>query len=533
MAPAAPAGRRRDLHRFVLGLVVLAGLLLRLPGYFDSLNGDELATYFIVTGHGPGLIVDIVQGDQEVTPPLYLLLAGWTQGLGDSGDSLRLVPFLCGLLAMPLTWLLGVRTLDRRAATVGTAVMAVSPFLIFYSTEARAYGLAMVLALGSTLALLQAVRGTSRAWWALYAVLSCAAMYTHYTVAFVLAAQAAWALACHRHAWRWLLGANAAAALAWLPWLSSYQADQDSPGAGLIGALQPFGWGAMKTDLLHWAVSHPITTLSVREVPGDVGLGLIAAGLAAGMLVAGLERGRPWSRTPDAGLALVAALALSTPVLAALYSAVSVSVFLPRNLIASSPGLVLALGWLVTRPRARPARIGASALLVAGLAIGAVRMQSPDGRRPDYKGVARFIADRGGLDAVTVDLAGFSPGALTQLDAAAAPGQAMPTRPTILRLARPTLADQVRADLPGGAGQFAALPVASPEAVALRAARLARGRDIYLVDPVILQSTVLAAVVDRFRAALPAGYRTVGRRRFAGFFGTASVDVLILGRETR
>ena len=251
---------------------------MRIPSFSDSLNGDELATYFVTTGHSIGRVIDIVQGPQEVTPPLYPIIAGLTQGIGDQLNSLRWISLLAGVACIPLTYVLGVRTVGRKAALVGAGVMALSPFMIFYATEARAYALMMLLVLGSSLTLLRALEGPRRRWWALYAALSCAAMYTHYTAAFVLLGQAAWALAFHRHAWKWLVGANVAAAVAYLPWLSSYQADQDSPGADLIGVLQPFGVDAFTQDVLHWAVSHPGLNFSIREVPGDGALALMAAG---------------------------------------------------------------------------------------------------------------------------------------------------------------------------------------------------------------------------------------------------------------
>ena len=117
---------------------------------------------------------------------------------------------------------------------------------------------------------------------------------------------------------------------------------------------------------------------------------------------------------------LVVVLALATPVLAALYSAISVSVYLPRNLIASSPGLALLMGFLVTRS-ARPwVWLPATAMVLAGFAIGAAKVLPDSAHRPDYDGVARFIHDRDRGDAVVVDAPGLTAGPLSMLDAALA-----------------------------------------------------------------------------------------------------------------
>jgi uncharacterized membrane protein len=66
-------------------------------------------------------------------------------------------------------------TVGARAAVVGCALVALFPFLIFYSTEARPYALLVLLILLSTLALLRAVRAGGLGWWAAYAVFACAA----------------------------------------------------------------------------------------------------------------------------------------------------------------------------------------------------------------------------------------------------------------------------------------------------------------------------------------------------------------------
>ena len=64
--------------------------------------------------------------------------------------------------------------------------------MIYYSAEARGYGLMMFLLLGSTLSMLLAVDRGGRRWWIVYAVFTCATAYTHYTSVFVIATQFVW-----------------------------------------------------------------------------------------------------------------------------------------------------------------------------------------------------------------------------------------------------------------------------------------------------------------------------------------------------
>ncbi len=98
----------------------------------------------------------------------------------------------------------------------------------------------MALVIGSTLALLSAIDTGRRRWWVVYALCSAGAMYSHYTCAFLLAAQAVWALATQPAARRAVLLANAGAAVLFAPWVTGLLADFDSPTTKILDKLAPF-----------------------------------------------------------------------------------------------------------------------------------------------------------------------------------------------------------------------------------------------------------------------------------------------------
>jgi uncharacterized membrane protein len=175
---------------------VLVGLAVRLPWFDDALYGDEVQAFWDVSGRSLGDTLHLLAGNStELSPPLFFVFAWVSDHLfGASAESLRIVSLAAGLATIPLTYLLGRRTVGVRAGLLGAAFVAVSPFMIFYSSQARPYALMVMLCLVSTLALLRAVRDGGRSWWLLYAATSCAAMYTHYTSVFPLAVQLGWAL---------------------------------------------------------------------------------------------------------------------------------------------------------------------------------------------------------------------------------------------------------------------------------------------------------------------------------------------------
>ncbi len=178
----------------VLAGITLAGLVLRLAGMDESLYGDERYTHNIVTGNGPGGIWHEVY-TTSITPPLHYYLAWISVQLpGDDTILIRLPSLVLGTAAIPLIFLFGRRVGGVPVGLAAAALLALDPFAIFFSTEARAYETQVFLILVATLSLLRATDGGRRVWWAVWAVASAAAMWTHYSSLFVLVALPVWAL---------------------------------------------------------------------------------------------------------------------------------------------------------------------------------------------------------------------------------------------------------------------------------------------------------------------------------------------------
>lgn len=397
----------------VLALTVV-GFALRVAVSQQDLFADELSTYWIVATNDLGGVISTVSSDAEITPPLSFVAAWLSTQVQLSAEWLRAPSVLAGTLTIPAVFWLGIRTAGRSAGLVGSALTALAPFMVYYSAEARGYAVMMALVTLSTLAMLLAVDGR-RPWaWVLYAASSCAAVYTHYTSVFVLGVQVLWLLWAHPETRRPALIANAAAAAAFLPWVGGFRADVESPTTDILSVLQPFNLDQVRLSVEHWSVGYPYgNVVGLRELPGVPALLLLA--VAAVLVVAGLATQRRWQ--VDRRTGLVFALALATPVGAALFSAVgTTTVFSTRNLAASWPALALALGALVVAA-GRRVRIAAAALAIACFAIGAAKMLEDRYERPHYTAVANFIernADRG--DVIIDESAVLSPGPLSHLD---------------------------------------------------------------------------------------------------------------------
>jgi hypothetical protein len=409
----------------VLGLTVI-GVVLRVIVARQSIFGDELSTYWIVEQHGLGGVVSLIYGSAaihhaEITPPMYFVAAWFTTRLGHALVWLRAPSLIAGTLTIPVIYMLGTKLADRRAALVATALATLSPFMIFYSTEARAYGVLMLLVAGSTLAMLLALENGRRRWWAAYALCTCAGVYTHFTCLFVFAAQFGWLLWAHREAVRPALIANLCALAGMLPWTAGFIRDFNSPTVSILSALSPFDGHQIPIILGHWAIGYPYAnSISLTTLPGPVALVLLAvcvviafAALVRRVAVGGGVR---TSAGLDRKLVLVIVLALATPVGEAIVSVFSTHIFGVRNLASSWPGLGIGFAILLT---AAPRRWRACAvgLALASFAIAAGLMLTSADGRPEYKAAAGLIAQRARPGDVVIDETGnISPGPLTPLD---------------------------------------------------------------------------------------------------------------------
>jgi hypothetical protein len=399
--------------------ITVVGAVIRWVVAGQDLFADELATYWVVSAHDLPGVVDTVSTTAEISPPLGFMLT-WLATQIDLGspEILRLPALIAGIGTIPLVYLLGARTVGRGAGVAAAAFVALGPFMVFYSAEARGYGVMMALTLLSTLALLMAIDdGGRKRWWIAYGVFVALAAYTHYTSIFVLAAQFLWALVAHPAARKPLLIATGLAALAYVPWLPSLKGDMDSPTTDILTALTPFDLPSIKLYFGHWLVGYPYGRVAgLRDLPGEPGLLLIAAGMIGGAIGLWLSRRRlhAWFGAQDDRILLVVGLALATPVAAFLVSVVGTNVFSTRNLAASWPYGALALAALVTVGKGW-LRFVPALLIAGGLAFGAAKLTTADYDRLNFSEVAEWKRDNvaGG---VLVDSAAFTPGPLTNFD---------------------------------------------------------------------------------------------------------------------
>lgn len=168
-----------------VALLILCALALLVRAWGlgeQSFSMDELAELGIASGT-PSEIVTASDG----FPPLFNLLLSWWLNLFGSDSFARWLSVLFGVATVPVVWLLGNDLGGRRVAVSAAAVVAVMPVHVWFSQEARAYSLLVLLA-GLTLwTFCRAQECGQTRYWSSFAFFGAAGLYTHYFFAGLLA----------------------------------------------------------------------------------------------------------------------------------------------------------------------------------------------------------------------------------------------------------------------------------------------------------------------------------------------------------
>ncbi|HEV3157696.1 MAG TPA: glycosyltransferase family 39 protein [Candidatus Baltobacteraceae bacterium] len=136
----------------------------------------------------PGALIRSLKLEDVQHPPLfYLLDQSLIREFGNTIASWRLAALLSGLLAIAAAFWFGRELLGTESGLLTAALVAVSPFCVLYSQQAREYGLWVTLTLASSAALLRALKDSRPRWWLLYALLTLAGWYTAILFAVILA----------------------------------------------------------------------------------------------------------------------------------------------------------------------------------------------------------------------------------------------------------------------------------------------------------------------------------------------------------
>lgn len=183
----------RSRYLQLLLSLTLIGAILRFYNLgYNSLWLDEASTLNAAVKSIPDIWQFTTAG--EFNPPLFY----WTEHVmllfGNSEVVLRFIPALLGVLSIPLIYFVGKEFMDRNVGIIAAAAFAFSPFLLFYSQEARAYSMMLFFVTFSMIFYLKALKNNDIRDWALFGILSALAFWSHFYAMVIIGALVLYAL---------------------------------------------------------------------------------------------------------------------------------------------------------------------------------------------------------------------------------------------------------------------------------------------------------------------------------------------------
>jgi mannosyltransferase len=389
------------------GLLLFGVLLVAAVGFalglgHSSLFIDEVYSWEASRGSLGGLSQALQYN--EVTPPLYyLILHTWIHATGsDSELMLRLPSVVAGLgLVASMYWLASL-VAGRRAGLVTASLATVSPLVLVYAQQVRAYVWVMLALTIAVAAVLQAIRDRSGRWVLVAAFAAGCSVLLHYTALLVLGPLAIWLWFEPGLDLRWRVGFAAAIAL---------------PLAAVVPlALEQTGQGHQ--DLAGtYASLTMFNALRIAGSPFDgraTGGFMLARELGAVVVIETLALLAFADRFRAIAARRLIVACAATPLLVVLLAAgAGQPVALTRYTAVAVPFVLVAIGAVTVRlQRPLAAVLIAAALIASGVALTAAAR--PDGQNPDTRAAIATVAHnwRAGDTVASVGLLGFD-GALS------------------------------------------------------------------------------------------------------------------------
>lgn len=379
---------------FLVELVALAALLRLVALGAESLWFDE--AYSVAFASADLSLLNFLRpgGFAFTDKNVYHILLHFWLSLGRTEFMIRFLSVLFGILTVLAVYGVAQRLFGMRAAAWAAGLLALSPFHIWYSREARMYVLAGLFAWLAVLAVVEGMRSRRSVWlWGAYALSAALGLYTHTFAILVVAAINVWAALVfvlepdsRKGVWAWL-AANAVLVVMAVPWFVGITAQQSAGWWTWIA--QKYGAPGLRQLLL---------------LPVDFALGTIrppyswAHWLAAGCFGLALllgavpptgRRGMEWWR--DGGREWTCAvLLMALPATLAFALAQFRPMFVLRYMVPFAPAFAIVAGRGFSQIRRPFVRWAVMVPYLAGVAAVLLVMYTVP-QKEDWRGAAAYL----------------------------------------------------------------------------------------------------------------------------------------------
>lgn len=157
-------------------IITLIGLLLRLfkLGYNDLWYDEAISIYITKIFFNFSVYSLLAHFDR---PLFYSILYSWIKLFGQSEFSIRFPALVFSTLTIPSIYILGKKMFNSKVGIVASAIIALSPFQIWYAQEARHYSTVLLFGTVSTYFLVMVIKGSSK-YWFYFIISSILALYS-------------------------------------------------------------------------------------------------------------------------------------------------------------------------------------------------------------------------------------------------------------------------------------------------------------------------------------------------------------------
>jgi mannosyltransferase len=224
---AAAAERKAAAYKLMVVGLVLVALVMRLYLLGEKSVWLDEAFSIALARHDLGELLRLTM-TSDTHPPLYYIVLHFWLVFGESETMVRLLSVLFSVAAVPLMFRVGRELYgDNRAGLLAAAILAFSPFQVWYAQETRMYAMLTFLVLASAAFFIRALRGKgdARLNWTGFVLASAAALYTDNGAIWYLGAMALFFVASRRrfgHLTRPWLISQLAIGLLYVPWLPAF-----------------------------------------------------------------------------------------------------------------------------------------------------------------------------------------------------------------------------------------------------------------------------------------------------------------------
>lgn len=169
--------------QILVGIVIL-GLALRFYHLdFNSLWLDEAATYANINSTNIFTVLTNVYNDHHA--PLFFVCVWLVHFIGSTEFWLRLPSLVAGTGTIFVIYFLGKEVVNEKVGIIAALLLALSPYHIYYSQEARMYAVAVFFVTLAFYLFFKASKSTDNRYWILMWLSCVAAFYTHFYTGFI------------------------------------------------------------------------------------------------------------------------------------------------------------------------------------------------------------------------------------------------------------------------------------------------------------------------------------------------------------